>query len=180
MKRILRYFLEGLLFIIPLAVSVYLIYFVFTKVDRLLGIGIPGVGFLITITLITFLGFLGSNLLTKSLLGIVDSMFNKLPFVKLIYSSVKDLVGAFVGEKKKFDKPVLVTVSKESDIKIIGFITKESLQNLGIENQVAVYVPQSYNFAGSLIIVPKTQITHINSDSADIMAFIVSGGISGK
>ena len=173
-------FFEGLLFVVPLAVSIYIVFVLFTKVDGLLNINIPGLGFVITILLITFLGFLASNLFTKSLLHAIDMLFNKLPLVKLIYSSAKDLVGAFVGDKKKFDKPVFVTISKESDIKIIGFITKDSLENLGLTDQIAVYIPQSYNFAGNLIIVPKSNVSIIKSESSDIMAFIVSGGISGK
>ena len=180
MKRLIKYFFEGLLFIVPLAISIYMIYLLFTKIDGLLNISIPGIGFIITITLITFLGFLASNLFTKSILSAIDSLFNRLPFVKLIYSSAKDLIGAFVGDKKKFDKPVFVTISKESDIKIIGFVTRETLESLGLSDQIAVYVPQSYNFAGNLIIVPKSNISIINSESSDIMAFIVSGGISGK
>jgi uncharacterized membrane protein len=180
MKQIIKYFLNGLLFIIPLAVSVYLVYFIFTKVDGLLGLQIPGVGFLITVAFIMFLGFLGSNLITKSMLGIVDSTFKKLPFIKLIYSSVKDMISAFVGDKKRFDKPVLITLSRESEIKIVGFITNESLQNLGLADQVAVFAPSCYNLAGNLLIVPRTQITLLELDSADVMAFIVSGGIAGK
>jgi uncharacterized membrane protein len=180
LKRIVKYFLNGLLFIIPLAVSIYLVYFVFTKVDGLLGLKIPGIGFVITIALVIFIGFLGSNLLTKGLLGIVDSVFKKLPFIKLIYTSVKDLVSAFVGDKKKFDKPVFVTLSKDTDIKIVGFITKDSLKELGLENHLAVYLPQSYGFAGSMIVVPADQVIPIDADSADVMAFIISGGITGK
>lgn len=180
LKKLGKYFLEGLLFIVPLAVSIYIIYAIFVKIDSLLRIPIPGVGFITTIILITFLGFLASNLFTRGVLGFIDSLFNKVPLVKLIYSSVKDLIGAFVGEKKKFDKPVLVTISKETDIKIIGFITKEDLQNFGLVEHIAVYIPQSYNFAGNLLIVPKSQVSVINLDSSDIMTFIVSGGISSK
>lgn len=179
MKKLVRYFFEGLLFVIPLVVTIYIIYLIFTKIDSLLGIGIPGVGFVTTIVAITFLGFLASNLFTKSLLGVIDKIFNRLPFIKLIYSSIKDLIGAFVGDKKKFDRPVFVSIS-DSNIKIIGFITRESLENFDLSDHIGVYIPQSYNFAGNLIIVPKSQVSPINADSSDVMAFIVSGGISGK
>lgn len=180
LRRLSKYFLQGLLFVVPLVVTIYIVYIIFVKIDRLLNFNIPGLGFITTIALITFLGFLASNLFTKGLLGLVDSMFNKLPFIKLIYSSIKDLIEAFIGEKKKFDKPVLISLSKENNIKVIGFITKESLENFGLSDQIAVYVPQSYNFAGNLLIVPKSQVTIINQDSTDIMTFIVSGGITGK
>jgi uncharacterized membrane protein len=180
MKKIIKYFFEGLLFVSPLAVSLYIVYLLFIKIDRILHLPIPGLGFVTTIVVITFIGFLASNLFTKSIINYVDSIFNRLPFIKLIYSSVKDLVSAFVGDKKKFDKPVLVTVSKESDIKIIGFVTRETLESLGLSDQIAVYIPQSYNFAGNLVIVPKSQVKVITNDSSDVMALIVSGGISGK
>jgi uncharacterized membrane protein len=123
-------------------------------------------------------GFISSNFITKKLVGLVEKIFTKLPFVKMIYSSIKDLIGAFVGDKKSFDKPVLVTLSPGSNIQGIGFVTKDSLENIGFSDKVAVYLPQSYNFAGNLLVVPKDQITPISAESGDIMAFIVSGGVS--
>jgi uncharacterized membrane protein len=107
-------------------------------------------------------------------------IFTKLPLVKMIYTSVKDLIGAFVGDKKSFDKPVLVTLSPGSNIQAIGFVTRDSLGNMGFEDKVAVYLPQSYNFAGNLIVVPREQVTPIPAESGDIMAFIVSGGVKSQ
>jgi uncharacterized membrane protein len=107
-------------------------------------------------------------------------MFRRLPLVKMIYTSVKDLIGAFVGDKKGFNKPVKATLLPGSNVHVLGFITEESLSKFGLEDTVAVYLPQSYNFAGNLILVPKEQVTPIDADSGDVMAFIVSGGISAK
>jgi uncharacterized membrane protein len=98
----------------------------------------------------------------------------------MIYTSVKDLIDAFVGDKKGFKKPVSVTLLPGSNVQVIGFVTSESLNNLGLSDCVAVYLPQSYNFAGNLIIVPKEQITPLSADSADIMKFVISGGIAAK
>ncbi len=98
----------------------------------------------------------------------------------MIYTSIKDLIGAFVGDKKSFNKPVLVTLSPVSNIHVIGFLTRESLDNLGLSESVAVYLPQSYNFAGNLIVVPREQVTPLAVESGDIMAFIVSGGVAAK
>jgi uncharacterized membrane protein len=98
----------------------------------------------------------------------------------MIYTSVKDLIGAFVGDKKSFDKPVLVTISPSSNIQVIGFITRESLENIGFSDKVGVYLPQSYNFAGNLLVVPREQVTPLDVDSGDIMAFIVSGGVTAQ
>lgn len=180
MKRIVRYFLEGLLFVIPLAATVFVLYKVFVTVDSLLGLKIPGVGFALTIVIITVIGFLASNVLTRGLLSLIDKLFERVPFIKLIYTSIKDLIGAFVGEKKSFDKPVLVKLTAEGEAKAIGFITRESLDAYGLQDHVAVYFPQSYNFAGNLLIFPSSQVEPLDVDSADAMAFLVSGGVSGK
>lgn len=180
MKRIVRYFLEGLLYVIPLAVTIYILYYIFTTVDSWLNLQIPGVGFLLTILGITIIGFLASNVLTRGVLSLVSKVFEKVPFIKLIYSSLKDLIGAFVGDKKSFDKPVLVTLFKDGNAKVIGFITKESLEAYGLSDHVAVYVPQSYNFAGNLLLFPSEQVQPLDVESAEAMAFLVSGGVSGK
>ncbi len=179
MKRLSGYFFKGLILTVPVAVTLYVFYIIFTRIDRLIGLGIPGLGFLITIALITFIGFLGSNIFTKRLLYLVDKVFGKLPIMRLLYTAIKDILDAFLGEKKGFEKPVFVALIPGSNVKVIGFITRESLDSLGIHNEVAVYMPQSYNFAGNLIVVPKEQVTLINASSSEVMAFIVSGGVAG-
>ncbi len=180
MKRFTRYFFEGLLVLIPVVATIYVVYVIFTKVDSIFRFSVPGMGFIVTILSITIVGFISSNFITKKLVGLVDRIFTRLPFVKMIYSSVKDLIGAFVGDKKSFDKPVLVTLSPDSHVQVIGFVTRESLDNIGFSDKVAVYLPQSYNFAGNLLVVPKEQIVPISAESGDIMAFIVSGGVSAQ
>lgn len=178
MKRLTKYFFEGLLVLVPLIATIYLIYFVFTKIDRIYKFETPGMGFLATILTIIIVGVISSNFLTKRIFEHLEKLFIKLPFVKMIYTSVKDLTGAFVGDKKSFDKPVLITLSPGSNVQAMGFITRESLENMGCTDKVAVYLPQSYNFAGNLLIVPKDQVTHLTADSGDVMAFIVSGGVA--
>jgi len=178
MKRITRYFLEGLLVLLPLVATIYVIYAVFRKIDSIYEFTIPGMGFLLTIVTITIVGFISSNFIARKAVRLMDNLFAQLPFVKMIYTSIKDLIGAFVGDKKSFDKPVLVTLSPENNIQAVGFVTQQSLEYLGFADKVAVYLPQSYNFAGNLIIVPKEQVTPLTGDSGDIMAFIVSGGVA--
>ncbi len=179
MKRLVSYFFKGLLFVVPVSVTLYIFYLIFTNIDALLGIGIPGLGFLITIAVVTLIGFLGSNIFTNKLLSFVDKAFSKAPLMRLLYTAIKDLLSAFLGDKKSFEKPVFVTLIPGSNVKVAGFITKESLDLWGSPDEVAVYIPQSYNFAGNLIVVPREQITVINAHSSDVMAFIVSGGITG-
>lgn len=184
MKRLSRYFLQGLLFMVPLVLTVYIFYFLFIKIDGLIkiplpGIGIvPGIGFIATILLIILIGFLVSNFLTRKLFVWLDTWLNKVPLFKLLYGSVKDLLGAFVGNKKSFTQPVLVKLSGEGSAHVLGFITCETLNSFGLEEYVAVYVPQSYNFAGQLLVFPREQVRLLPASSTDVMTFIVSGGVA--
>ncbi|MBI4847399.1 MAG: DUF502 domain-containing protein [Nitrospirae bacterium] len=178
MKKITRYFLEGLLVLVPLAVTFYVIYIIFMKIDSIFKFKIPGLGFAATVITITLVGFISSNLLTKRLVRALERAFTRLPFVKMIYTAIRDLTNAFVGDKKSFNKPVLVQPSPHSNIMLIGFMTRESLENLGFADKVAVYLPQAYNFAGNLIIVSKEQVTPICAESGDVMSFIISGGVA--
>ena len=180
MKRISRYFLQGLLFLVPLVVTIYVIYWVFVKIDGVLNFPVPGIGFLATIVGITLVGFVASNFLTRNIVHLVDKIFARLPLVKLLYTSIKDLVNAFVGDKKGFNRPVQVIVDRESKLRVLGFVTRDSLDSIGIQDSMAVYLPQSYNFAGNLIIVEKEQVLPLASDPGEVMKLIVSGGVSSQ
>lgn len=179
MKRLMNYFLKGLLVFVPAAVTVFAIVWVFTKVDGLLNVRIPGLGLVITIVFITLIGFVASNFIGKKFFALIDGLFTKLPVVKMLYSSIKDVIGAFAGEKKSFDKPALVELAPGGP-RAVGFITRESMEFLSLAGHVAVYFPQSYNFAGSVLIFPSEQVKPIDVDSTEAMAFVVSGGVSGK
>jgi len=180
MKKLTRYFFEGLLFLVPIVATFYVLYVVFMKIDRIFRFEIPGMGFAVTIITVTVIGFVVSNFLTRRLIRTAEKTLSRLPLVRMIYTSIKDLTGAFVGEKKSFNKPVLVSLSPGSLVQVIGFVTREELDALGLTGRVAVYLPQSYNFAGNLIIVPKEQVIPLQAESGNVMAFIVSGGITAK
>jgi uncharacterized membrane protein len=181
MARLLKYFFRGLVILAPLVLTVWLTFEIFRRVDRwlggLFGFTIPGAGVLLTIAGITLFGFLASTLLARTLLSAVEAIFVRLPFVRLLYSSTRDLLNAFVGERRRFDSPVVVTLG--GDLKALGFVTEESLERYGLGGHVAVYLPQSYNFAGNLVVVPAAQVERVRSGGADVMAFIVSGGVTG-
>jgi len=179
MKTLTKYFFKGLLFLIPIVVTLYVLYLIVSTVDQIFGFNIPGLGFLITIALVTTIGFFVSTFLARGAARFIDNLFSRMPIVKMIYSAIKDLVNAFVGEKKRFNKPVLVNILPESTVRIVGFVTRESLDNIGMADSMAVYIPQSYNFAGNLIVVPKEQVIPIDIESGKVMTFIVSGGVSG-
>ena len=142
MRRLLNYFLRGLVLVVPLAITLYICWIVFERIDGWLGLPVPGLGFLVTVALITLVGLLGSSLITRGLVAIVDETLGRLPFVRLLYTSTKDLLNAFVGEKRRFDKPVLVRISAQSEARMVGFITQESLDQLGLPGYASVYFPQ--------------------------------------
>jgi len=180
MKRLSQYFLQGLLFLVPLVVTISVIYWVFVKIDGVLNLPVPGLGFIVTIVFVTLVGFGASNFLTRNIVHFVDKIFARLPLVKMIYTAIKDLVNAFVGDKKSFNRPVQVVIDRESNLRVIGFATRDSLDSIGIKDSVAVYLPQSYNFAGNLIIVDREQIIPLSADPGEIMKLIVSGGVSSR
>jgi uncharacterized membrane protein len=179
MKRLLRYFLQGLVITVPLLLTAFVCVQAFQKVDSWLGISIPGVGFVVTLASITLVGFFGSSVLTKTVIVEFERLLERLPFVRLVYTSTKDLLNAFVGEKRRFDKPVLVSLTPDGAIKGLGFITQESMASLGDAESVVVYFPQSYAFAGWTFVVPATRVSRVEMESSDFMAFVVSGGVTG-
>jgi uncharacterized membrane protein len=178
MKLVVSYFLRGLVLTVPLAVTLAVSWFIFTKIDGWLGLSIPGVGFAITVIAITLVGFVGSTFLWNQLMSGIEGALERLPFVRLLYNSTKDLLNAFVGEKRRFDAPVLVQLSADGAVRSFGFITQQSLSALGLAKDVAVYFPQSYNFAGQLIVVPAARVQRLDAVSSDVLAFIVSGGVT--
>src|SRR3972149_2955517 len=148
MKRLINYFLQGLIYLAPIALVVWVAAAVFTTIDGWLGLPVPGIGFPAVIVLVPGLGFLLSNFLTRRILAMVESVLDRLPFVKLLHTSMKDLMSAFVGGKRRFDKPVVVDLDAAGGVKLLGFITRTSLEDLALGDDVAVYLPQAYNFAG--------------------------------
>jgi len=178
MSRLLAYFLRGLVVVVPLALTIYVCFVIFTTIDSWLGLPVHGVGFLLAIVMITLVGAIASSIVTRGLLTAVDRLFDRLPFVRLLYSSAKDMLNAFVGEKRRFDKPVLVEISNDRAVKVLAFLTSDSLASLGVADHVTVYMPQSYGFAGHIIVVPADRVTRIDADAAEGMAFIISGGVT--
>ncbi|MFT6323649.1 MAG: putative membrane protein [Halieaceae bacterium] len=152
----------------------------FVVVDELLPYHpFPGSGVIIILLVITLIGVLGNTLIARELNSLFHAILKKVPVLSTIYSAIKDLMAAFVGEKRKFNSPVLVKLSKESNIQKLGFITQDDLISIGLgKTQVAVYLPHSYAFSGNLFIVEKENISPISASSAEVMKFIVSGGVA--
>lgn len=179
MKKFTGYFLKGLILIVPITLTIYIVYKVFSFFDSLLPYEIPGISLLIVLLGTTFLGFIGTTFIQVPLAQLAEKTLNKVPLVKFIYSSIKDLLSAFVGNEKRFTKPVLVKTNRDTEMYKLGFITQEDLSNIGIsEGKSAVYLPHSYNFSGNLFIVSNELISPVNAQSDEIMKFIVSGGVT--
>lgn len=185
--RIVNYFFQGLLYIGPLVITIYTVYLLFVWVDGLLkeyleaylGLDIPGLGFLTVLAIILLIGFLGSSFLFKPLAMRFDRLVSRAPLIKIIYTSVKDLLSAFVGQKRRFNKPVLVKVSADGALEKIGFVTNEDLSEIGIsEKKIAVYLPHSYAWSGNLFIVPAQNVTPINASATDVMKYVISAGVT--
>lgn len=179
-QRVIQYFLQGLLILGPVSITVYFIYIVFDKIDSILrpAINIPGLGFVIIIGFILFVGYISSFFVMGRILSVVNGFLEKTPGIKLLYSFVRDFFEAFAGNKKKFTHNVLACVD-DTDVWRVGFITQEDMKIFGMENYVAVYLPMAYSVAGNVYIVPKERIRPITSISAaQSMKFAVSGGVT--
>jgi len=184
---VLNYFFQGLIYIAPLSITIYILMKGFLYIDGILrdfvtqylGFYTVGLGILVMLAGLTVIGFLGSTIIFKPFLVVFDRIISRAPLIKIIYTSVKDLLSAFVGQKKKFSEPVLLRESKNSDLEKIGFITVHDLTRLGIpEGKVAVYLPYSYNVAGMLVIVPVENVTPLHANPTDVMKFVVSAGVT--
>jgi uncharacterized membrane protein len=191
MKRLINYFFQGLLFVVPTFVTFYVVVFAVKWLDQLLPIQlpvtipglheitVPGLGIVIILIAITILGYIGTRFVSNPFFLLFEGIIERTPLLKIIYSSVKDLIEAFVGEKKRFSEPVLVTISNSPLVQRIGFVTEYDLRGLGLEaNKIAVYFPFSYGFNGELNIVENTNITKINSSGTEMMKFVISGGVT--
>jgi uncharacterized membrane protein len=185
-KSIVNYFIQGILFIVPITLTIWVIAYVFNYLDQLtrpietelLGFEIPGMGLLILALFLVFIGFIGSSIVFRPLIGLIERLINRAPLIKDVYSSIKDLLSAFVGNKKKFNHPVLVTMN-ETGLKRIGFLSRSGMPEMNIDkDSIIVYLPYSYGLMGTVIIVKKDMVEKINQPATEVMKFIVSGGVT--
>ncbi|RZM19757.1 MAG: DUF502 domain-containing protein [Pedobacter sp.] len=186
----LRYLIKGLLIVLPIALSIFIVIWAVTTVDSWLNVNnilgvdphtgasrnIPGLGLFLVISIILIAGIFVTNFVTEPMYNWFQRTLDRLPILKFIYSSIKDLTEAFVGDEKKFNSPVLVEV--EGDLKRIGFLTQSDLSAIGLPGESIVYFPFSYSFAGQVYVVKNEKIKPLNISAADAMKLVVSGGVS--
>jgi uncharacterized membrane protein len=195
--KLLKVFLQGLIILAPITITIWAVASLFDWIDGILpnfvhhifpkftgtdefGLPkrIPGLGFIVVILVVLLVGYISSSFIVSKLVELFDSILEKTPGIKIIYSTLKDFFEAFAGNKRKFDKAVLVSIESQ-DVWRTGFITQEELLQFGLEDFVAVYVPQSYAFAGNLYFVKKDRVRLLTDiSSSDAMKFAISGGVT--
>jgi uncharacterized membrane protein len=195
-KKLIEFFLQGLLILAPIAITFWAIAALFNFVDGILpnflyGIipslmtdthgnvrHITGLGFIVVISLVVSVGYVSSNFIFGKAVDAFDKLLEKTPGIKFIYSTLKDFFEAFAGEKKKFTQNVLANVD-DNDVWRVGFITQDNMEEFGFKDYVAVYVPMAYSVAGNVYIIPKERVKPItNISAAQTMKFAVSGGVT--
>ena len=186
MKKLTSYLLQGLLYLAPITITIYVFYLAFDFSDnlsqevlsQLIGREIPGLGILVMLLLLTLLGYLGQTIIARPFKVFFSKIIRTIPLLELIYSAIKDFFSAFVGKDKKFNKPVMFKINPGDSARRIGFITNEKLDGFGAKELVAVYVPFSYTFTGETYLVSKEAITPIDAPASEVMKFLVAGGVA--
>jgi uncharacterized membrane protein len=196
-RKLLRLFLQGLLILAPISITIWTVVSAFNWIDgilpnlvytvapKLLGTDvsgaprrIPGLGFVVFIGIALIVGYISPNFIVSRVVDFFESVLERTPGIKFIYSTLKDFFEAFAGNKRKFNKAVLVNI-KADDVWQVGFITQEELREFDLQDYVAVYVPQSYAFAGDLYFVKRDRVRVLTDiSSADAMKFAISGGVT--
>lgn len=182
---LVKSFFQGLLIIGPFAVTVWIIWYLVSSIDNIIPILseklYPGITFLIVICTTTLIGYLGNKfILGRFIVDSFDYILEHTPGIKFIYTSLKDVMTSFVGDKKKFNRPVLIQTSEEPEIWRIGFLTQSDLSSVGFPEYVSVYLPHSYAVSGWVVFVLATNIKILeNVGPAEAMKFAVSGGVAG-
>lgn len=195
--RLFYFFFQGMVILAPIVITVWAVLSLFNFIDGILPNllhvlfpdlvklnpqgypeKIPGLGFLVVVIIVLLVGYISSSFIVSKLVELFDTILERTPGVKIIYSTVKDFLEAFAGNKKKFDKPVLVSI-ESPDVWRIGFITQTDLTEFGLHEHVAVYIPHSYAFSGVTYLVKHERIRKVGGvGSADAMKFVVSGGVT--
>ena len=188
MKKIFNYFLRGLIFVFPVFATLYIIIAmvqwsnsVFNAwLYQLFGVDIPGLGILSVFIIISIIGFIFSMAFIRPLFGYFERFIAKVPLVKIIYSSLKELTEAFVGDKKRFSQPVIADFggAEGMNVRRIGFMTQDNLEEIGLDEMVTVYCPHSYNFSGNIYLLPRDAVQPLNANAADVMKYVISAGVT--
>jgi len=187
LKRLMAYFIQGILTFLPIALTIYVVVGIFNIIDGIIGkyfiaigINIPGLGLLTTLIFITMVGILSNLFISRRLIDFLDRFMGNMPLVKLIYSIIKETIHALLGNKNYFGKVVMIGLPGDPEIKILGFITAEDAEMFNLKDYVAVYIMQSMQWAGFTFLVPRDRVEILDMKTEVALQFIVSAGITGK
>ncbi|MHA3047220.1 DUF502 domain-containing protein [Riemerella anatipestifer] len=180
----LRSFLQGLVIIGPVAATVWIIWYIVSSIDNIIpsiAEKFPGLIFILVISSTALIGWLGNKfLLGRILVDSIDYLLEHTPGIKFIYTSLKDVMSSFVGDKKKFNIPVLIKTNNSPEVWRVGFLTQKEVSIMGLQEHVSVYLPHSYAVSGWVVLVESKNVKLLeNINAADAMKFAVSGGVAG-
>jgi len=179
MRLMARYFVQGLIVLLPIVTTIWVLTNLFVWVDDLFPVRTPGLGFACAIVSVTVVGWLASRFVGLWVVRATEWLLDRIPLVNALYRTVKDVMEAIGGQKKTFDRPVVVTLASQGGAKILGFVTRDDLSEIGLPGDVAVLLQQSLNFAGNLVIFPRAQVRALEVDAGKFLTFLMSGGLTG-
>lgn len=196
-RKLLKYFVQGVIILAPIIITAWAVISLFNYIDNILPNlihslfpvfykpdeegnlhKIPGVGFVVIIVIIVLTGWISSSYIVGKVVEFFGHLLERTPGIRFIYTAVKDFLEAFAGEKRKFDKPVLVSVDA-TEVWRMGFMTQDNGDRFGLKDHVVVYVPHSYAVSGIVYIVPVEKVKFLTDvSSTEAMKFALSGGVT--
>jgi uncharacterized membrane protein len=183
-----------LIAILPIALTVYLVYWLAAAAESVLGRGmrfvvgdnyyVPGSGVLAGLLITLGIGVLLRIWLFRRVFSLGETLVERIPGIKSLYGSIRDMVGLFDATKQKeFDQTVMVTLG-DGNMRLMGLVTREDFRDLpagiGDEQTVAVYLPMSYQLGGFTVMVPKARITPVDMRIDQAMQFLLTAGVSAE
>ncbi len=178
MHRLSKSFVRGLLLLLPMVSTVAILWGLLRFLDGFVPVEIPGLGLVLAVLGMTAVGMLASRPRGREILERLEGVFERTPVVKVVYAPIRDLLQALVGDRKSFTKPILVDLTPDGGVRAFGFVTCERFDDPQLDGFVAVYLPQSYNIAGNMLLVRRDRIRPLDAEAGAFMAFIVSGGVA--
>lgn len=179
MQLFISYFLRGLLVVLPVAITIGILSWILRGIGSYLYIDQLSFGAFIlyaiaVLAAITVVGAITKGVIAQQILGFFEGIIEKAPGLNFIFGTTKDMTEAFMGENKKFTKPVVVEISE--GVYKIGFLTQEDMSVIGLPHCCAVYLPYSYTLSGETTVVEKSRVKPIDQESGDVTKFVLSGG----
>jgi len=191
MKSIGRIFLTGILTILPILATIYLVVWLFTAVERFLGKQLlflmpdeyyrAGMGLCAALVLIFLIGLLMRAWLFRQLIKLGESLLLKIPLIKVVYRALKDLFGLFSDDKNSESLQVVSVQLPGTDMRLLGFLTRSDFSDMpkgvGNEDDVAVYLPMSYQVGGYMVMIPRNRVTPVPMSREEAMRFVLTAGL---